>query len=169
MLDSTPDSIRICRADYCNPRHAAALVGLLDAYARDPMGGGEPLSEFARTHVVAALAEMPHAFSLLAFDGEGDTRPVGLANCLLGFSTFACKPLVNVHDLTVAAAWRGRRIGERLLAQVEAEARARGACKVTLEVLSGNPALRLYARSGFAQYQLDPATGQACFMQKWLD
>lgn len=163
------DTIRLCRADYSRPGHAAALVYLLDAYARDPMGGGEPLSDFARANVVAELAKLPQAFSLLAFDGAADDRPVGLANCLLGFSTFACKPLVNVHDLTVDPAFRGRRIGERLLAGVEAEARARGACKITLEVLSGNPALRLYLRSGFAQYQLDPAAGQASLMQKWLD
>jgi ribosomal protein S18 acetylase RimI-like enzyme len=163
------DAIRIVRADYANPQHAAALVNLLDAYARDPMGGGEPLSDFAKTHVVAELAKLPQAFSLLAFDGAGDETAVGLANCMLGFSTFACKPLVNVHDLTVVTAMRGRRIGERLLLQVEALARACGACKVTLEVLSGNnSAMRLYVRSGFAQYQLDPAAGQAGFMQKWL-
>lgn len=164
------DSIRMCRADYQNHDHAAALVTLLDAYARDPMGGGEGLSDFAKTHVVAELAKLPNAFSVLAFDGEGDDKPVGLANCLFGFSTFACKPLVNVHDLAVAPAYRGLHIGERLLAFVERTAREQGACKITLEVLSGNAAaMRLYARTGFAQYALDPASGQASFMQKWLD
>jgi ribosomal protein S18 acetylase RimI-like enzyme len=164
-----PDGIRVCLADYANARHASALVALLDAYARDPMGGGEPLSDFARHNLVHELAKLPQAFSLLAFDGEGEDSAVGLANCMQGFSTFACKPLVNVHDLTVSAAYRGRRIGERLLLEVERVARQRGACKVTLEVLSGNPALRLYVRSGFAPYQLDPASGHAAFMQKWLD
>lgn len=161
----------ICRADYANPRHAAALVSLLDGYARDPMGGGEGLSEFAKTHVVAELAKLPQAFSLLAFDGAGDDgHPVGLVNCMLGFSTFACKPLVNVHDLAVDAAYRGQRIGERLLQEVEQIARAQGACKLTLEVLSGNArAMQLYVRCGFASYQLDPAAGQANLMQKWLD
>jgi hypothetical protein len=33
--------VRVCRADYANPAHAAAVVNLLDAYARDPMGGAE--------------------------------------------------------------------------------------------------------------------------------
>ena len=164
------DAIRICRADYANPGHAAALVALLDAYARDPMGGGEGLSDFARDHVVAELAKLPQAFSVLAFDGASDDLPVGLVNCMVGFSTFACKPLVNVHDLAVLGNYRGRRVGERLLAQVEAIARGQGACKLTLEVLSGNQsAMRLYARYGFAQYELDPAAGQAGFMQKWLD
>jgi ribosomal protein S18 acetylase RimI-like enzyme len=164
------DSIRLCLADYSSLAHASALVSLLDSYALDPMGGGEGLSDFAKTHVVAELAKLPYAFSVLAFDGEDNSKPVGLANCMQSFSTFACKPLINVHDLAVASVYRGQRIGERLLSFVENMARERGACKLTLEVLSGNSsAMRLYARAGFAQYALDPAAGQAGFMQKWLD
>lgn len=163
------DTIRICRADYANPGHAAALVSMLDAYARDPMGGGEALSDYARVNVVDALAGLPQAFSVLAFDGQGEETPVGLVNCMQGFSTFACKPLVNVHDVAVSSVYRGQRIAQRMLDLVETIARERGACKLTLEVLSGNaPAMRLYERIGFAQYALDPAAGQAGFMQKWL-
>ena len=163
------DTLRICRADYANPSHAAALVEMLDAYARDPMGGGDALSQFARANVVNELAKLPNAFSLLAFEGQGEEVPVGMVNCMQGFSTFACKPLINVHDLAVLSGYRGQRIGERMLDVVEAIARERGACKLTLEVLSGNaPAMRLYARVGFAQYELDPATGRAGLLQKWL-
>jgi ribosomal protein S18 acetylase RimI-like enzyme len=163
------ESVRICRADYANPSHAAALVAMLDAYARDPMGGGEALSEFARVNVVNELAKVPQAFSVLAFAGDGEETPVGLANCMQGFSTFACKPLVNVHDLAVLSSYRGQRVAERMLALVETMAHDLGACKLTLEVLSGNAsAMRLYARVGFAQYELDPTAGQAGFLQKWL-
>ena len=74
-----------------------------------------------------------------------------------------------MHDQAVLASHRGQRVGEQLLAKVEAIARERGACKVTLEVLSGNQsANRLYQRVGFAGYQLDPALGSAQFLQKWL-
>jgi ribosomal protein S18 acetylase RimI-like enzyme len=163
------DSIRICRADYANSGHSKALVGMLDEYARDPMGGGKALSQFARFNVVKELAKIPQAFSVLAFDGEGDELPVGLVNCLQGFSTFACRPLINVHDLTVSSGYRGQRIADRMLTLVESIARERGACKLTLEVLSGNaPAMRLYTRAGFAHYELDPVAGQAGLMQKWL-
>jgi ribosomal protein S18 acetylase RimI-like enzyme len=127
---------------------------------------GQPLSEFARAHLLAELAVRPAAFSVLAFDGD---LPVGLVNCIEGFSTFACQPLVNVHDLAVVASHRGRGVGQALLAQVEQLARRRGACKLTLEVLSGNrQALGLYERCGFAPYALDAAMGQAQFLQKWL-
>jgi ribosomal protein S18 acetylase RimI-like enzyme len=158
--------IAIVRARYDDPAHAAALVDLLDHYARDPAGGGAPLSDFARGNLVASLAARPFVFSVLAFDGA---TPVGLVNAIEGFSTFACKPLVNVHDVVVASSHRGRGIAARLFAEVEAIARERSACKLTLEVLSGNGAARaLYEKLGFDDYQLDPAMGQAQFIQKWL-
>ena len=166
------ENVRVCRADYGNPAHARALVHVLDAYARDAMGGGEALSDYARANVVSALAARPQAFSVLAFagsDADDATTAVGLVNCIEGFSTFACRPLVNVHDLAVLASHRGQRVGEQMLKLVEVVARERGACKLTLEVLSGNAnAIRLYQRVGFAPYALDPAIGSAQFLQKYL-
>lgn len=153
-------------ADYADPADAAAIVMLLDAYARDPAGGREALSGFAKANLVRELAARPQAFSILAFDGDA---PVGLVNCIEGFSTFKCKPLVNVHDVAVLASHRGRGIAEQMLALAETLARERGAVKMTLEVLSGNaPAVKLYTRIGYAGYQLDPAMGTAQFFQKWL-
>lgn len=157
-------SVRL--ADYANTVDAAAMVMLLDAYARDPAGGGEGLSAYARQNLVRELAARPQAFSVLAFDGDA---PVGLVNCIEGFSTFKCRPLVNVHDVAVLASHRGRGVAEQMLRVAEQEALQRGAVKMTLEVLSGNrSALRLYERMGYAGYQLDPAMGTAQFMQKWL-
>lgn len=154
------------RAEYTDPADGAAIVMLLDAYASDPAGGGEPLSDFAKANLVRELALRPQAFSIIAFDGDA---PVGLVNCIEGFSTFKCKPLVNVHDVAVLASHRGRGIAEQMLALAETIARERGAVKMTLEVLSGNaPAVKLYTRIGYAGYQLDPAMGTAQFFQKWL-
>jgi ribosomal protein S18 acetylase RimI-like enzyme len=172
ILIPLASSPQVLRADYANPVHARALVSLLDAYARDPMGGGEALSDYARTHLVSALAARPQAYSVLAFvpaEGAQEATPVGLVNCLEGFSTFACQPLVNVHDVAVLSGYRGRGIAEKMLVLAEQIARERGACKLTLEVLQGNVgAIKLYQRIGFANYQLDPAMGQAQFLQKWL-
>ena len=166
MNPACPSDLRLCRADYHNPVHAAALVQLLDAYAQDPAGGGEALSDFAKANLAKALAARPQAFSVLAF---ADEQPVGLINCIEGFSTFACQPLVNVHDVAVLSGYRGQRIGERMLELVEKLARERGACKLTLEVLSGNGgAVKLYQRVGFGDYALGSTMGTANFMQKWL-
>ncbi|SFP42830.1 N-acetyltransferase [Variovorax sp. 770b2] len=159
-------SIETLIADYRDAAQAAAVVDLLDTYARDPAGGGTPLDAAVREGLPAALAARPQAFSVLAFDGD---TPVGLINCIEGFSTFACKPLVNVHDVVVLPSHRGQRVAQKMFARVEEEARKRGACKLTLEVLSGNaPALRSYEREGFIGYQLDPAFGQAVFLQRKL-
>jgi GNAT superfamily N-acetyltransferase len=160
------DALTIGLADYTDPRDAADVVALLDAYARDPMGGGAPLTQSVKARLAGDLAANPHAFSLLA---RLDDAAVGLANCFIGYSTFAAAPLVNIHDFAVVPGHRGAGIGRALLAAVEAEALKRGAIKITLEVLSGNhPAQRLYAANGYGDYQLDPAAGQALFWQKRL-
>ena len=160
------NAVRIVQADYALPAHAKALVAVLDAYARDIAGGGEPLSEFVMANLVAELAYRAQVYSILAFDGE---NPVGLVNCIEGFSTFACKPLVNVHDVAVLASHRGRGIAAQMLALAETIAQQRGAVKLTLEVLTGNrPAIALYERLGFEGYQLDPSMGTATFMHKKL-
>jgi ribosomal protein S18 acetylase RimI-like enzyme len=158
--------LNVVHVSYADGTHMTALLGLLDVYARDPMGGGEPLSEYALQNLPKALATRSNMFSVLAFDGK---EPVGLINCVEGFSTFACQPLVNVHDVVVTASHRGQGIAEKMLVLVEGIARSRGACKLTLEVLAGNlAAQKLYRRVGFDNYQLDPEMGQAQFMQKWL-
>jgi GNAT superfamily N-acetyltransferase len=164
------EPIRVCRVDYADPAHAQALVALLDAYAHDPMGGGTGLSDYAKTHVVSGLASRPQAFSVLALAQDAAQTPVGLVNCIEGFSTFAAKPLVNIHDVIVLPDWRGQGVAGAMLEVVVQIARARGACKLTLEVLSGNQkALRAYAKLGFDAYQLDPEAGTAQFLQMWLD
>jgi len=167
---SAPTTANVCLANYADPIHARAVVDLLNAYAQDPAGGSKGLSAFVKTNLVKELAARPQTFSVLAFDGD---VPVGLVNCIEGFSTFECKPLINVHDLAVVSSHRGQRIGEKMLALVEQSAVQRGACKITLEVLSGNvSAMKLYNRNGFGAYQLDPAKselwGSAQFLQKWL-
>lgn len=166
MIETLAPSLTVNLADYTDPVDASAVVDLLDAYARDPMGGGEPLTDETRAHLVERLAQHAGAFSLIA---RVEGVPVGLANCFTGFSTFAARPLVNLHDIAVLPDHRGRGVARALFAAIESEARKRGACKVTLEVLSGNDrACALYADLGYGQYALDPAMGSAQFWEKKL-
>jgi ribosomal protein S18 acetylase RimI-like enzyme len=98
-----------------------------------------------------------------------DDAPVGLVNCIEGYSTFKAQPLMNIHDIAVLPGHRGAGVGQALLAAAELHAKNRGCCKLTLEVLTGNArALKSYLGFGFEPYALDPAAGQASFMQKWL-
>ena len=162
----TQPGLQVRRADYTATADRTALLDLLDAYARDPMGGGEALPANVRARLCDDLARHPLAVSFIAWLGD---QPVGLANCFEGYSTFKARPLLNVHDMVVHPAHRARGIGQALLAACEAHARERGCCKLTLEVLSGNQrAMRSYAHFGFAPYVLDPREGQALLMQKWL-
>ena len=142
--------LEIRGADLGDRAQADALFEILDAYAREPGGQSAPLGAEARANLARGLREHPTAFVLLAFDG---TRAVGAAVCFVGFSTFAGKPFVNLHDLAVLPSHRGRGIGSQLLAEVERRARERGACKVTLEVHDTNHgAKRLYEATGFGSW-----------------
>lgn len=159
-------NIDVQRANYLDPQQAADIVFLLNGYATDPMGGGEALMPYVRQNLVATLATLPHALTVLCYV---DGRPAGLANCFEGFSTFSCRKLLNIHDIAVLAEFRGLGLSQHLLRAVEGEARERGCAKLTLEVLEGNsPARAAYEKFGFGAYQLDPAMGQAMFWQKSL-
>jgi ribosomal protein S18 acetylase RimI-like enzyme len=154
------------RVDYRNAVDRAALCEMLNVYAQDPMGGGAPVAAQPLARLCDDLAARPFAFSFLAWRGD---VAVGLANCFEGYSTFKAQPLVNIHDIAVHPSARGQGVGQALLQAVQQEAHTRGACKITLEVLTGNAvALKSYARFGFAAYALDPAVGQAVFLQKWI-
>lgn len=159
-------SITIITADYTDERQASDLVQMLNEYACDPMGGGKSLPEYVKGTLTDELAKRNNAFSLLAYHGE---TAVGLANCFEGFSTFKAKPLVNIHDIVVHPDHRGQGVGRKLLEVVEEESRRRGACKITLEVLSGNNAAKqAYINFGFEGYELDPEAGHALFWEKPL-
>jgi GNAT superfamily N-acetyltransferase len=161
-----PPEIQIVRTDLGRAEHAAAFLDLLDHYAHDPMGGGTGLSAAARRELVPRLQLQPGFVGFMAWNAAA---AAGLINCFEGFSTFAARPLLNVHDIVVRDGARGAGIGQALLAAAEAEARHRGCCKLTLEVLSNNHrALASYSRFGFRPYVLDPAAGQAVFLQKCL-
>ncbi|MBD1389881.1 GNAT family N-acetyltransferase [Neiella sp. HB171785] len=159
-------AIELTIADYHNPKHGDDLITLLRAYANDVMGGGDDLSTYAQQHLIAALAQQPGAFTVLAYV---DGKPAGLANCFTGFSTFACKPLINIHDFAVMPEFRGRQLSQLLLDEVERIARQQGCCKVTLEVLQGNTvAQNAYRKHGFEGYELPGGRGHALFWEKKL-
>ena len=159
-------SLHVAAVDLYDPVQAAIWRDLLDHYARDPMGGGEGLSDYAKLNLVHTIRQVPGFHGALAWlDGEA----VGLIDCFAGFSTFAAKPLLNVHDIVVHASRRGQGIAQALLAWAGQRAGELGCCKLTLEVLSNNArAMAAYRRAGFVPYVLDPAAGHALLMQKYL-
>lgn len=153
-------------ADLSQASHAKAIFHLLNEYAKDDMGGGSELSSFVKRNLVPELRKRIGTHAVLAFV---DGTPAGLAICFEGFSTFLCRPLLNIHDLVVSSGYRGRGISRRLLAKVEEIAESIGCCKITLEVLEGNAvAKNVYIASGYSGYELNPKVGKAMFWQKKL-
>lgn len=143
-------AVTIREADLADPVEAAGLVEILDSYARGPGGQNAPLSSEVRAGLVQGLRAHPTALPLLAFSG---TRVVGAAVCVWGYSTFAARPLLNVHDFAVLPEFQGQGVGRRLLDEVERRARERGCCKLTLEVHESNEgAKRLYRDVGFGPW-----------------
>jgi ribosomal protein S18 acetylase RimI-like enzyme len=117
------------------------LRALSDELGHDHLAGIDDL---------AAAGFGPHpAFVALLAEAEGEL--VGLAVCSPLFSTVRGAAGVYVSDLWVSAAWRGQRLGERLLAEVRTQAAARWRARfLRLGVGSENHRARaFYERLGF--------------------
>src|SRR6266480_611035 len=112
--------IRIVEADLSLPAHQEAVLAMVDAYSRDAMGDGKPLDEDVRAQLIPGLRRHPTTLIFLAFNRD---QPLGAAVCFIGFSTFAAKPLINIHDFLVLPTSRGKGIGRRLLEAVETKAK----------------------------------------------
>jgi ribosomal protein S18 acetylase RimI-like enzyme len=148
------------RADLADDTDINCYLQLLDAYARDPMGVGVPLPADVVARLRRDMPAHPTARVLLAFAAD---EAVGFATCFVGYSTFRAMPLLNIHDIAVLPAWRGRSVARLLLREIEAQGRSLGCCRITLEVRDDNPRARsVYDQAGFV-----PA---ACnlFMEKTL-
>jgi ribosomal protein S18 acetylase RimI-like enzyme len=157
---------KVIVADYANPQHAGDLIMLLEHYALDPMGGNQPLTKTVKQNLSGELAKIPNATSVLCYVNN---KAVGLINCFQGFSTFKCKPLINIHDVIVHSAFRGQGLSIQMLNKVEQIAIHRGCCKLTLEVLTDNkPAKHAYSNFGFSPYELGTKNGHALFFEKTL-
>ena len=77
-------NIKTCIVDYTNQKHRHDIIELMSEYVQDPMGGKKDLSGDVKKNLVASLAKIPSAFSVIAYIDE---KPAGLINCFEGFST----------------------------------------------------------------------------------
>jgi ribosomal protein S18 acetylase RimI-like enzyme len=153
------------RADLDDGADGEAIVFLLNAYAADPRGGGKPLTPAVQARLMAGLRQTGSARVWLALN---DLAPIGVCVGFMGYSTFQAMPLLNIHDLAVLPAHRGRGAGSALLAAAQEQALAEGCCKLTLEVQDDNaPARRLYASFGFMDVRYGDS-GPTRFLGKQL-
>src|SRR5262249_36193180 len=146
--------LTIFLADLNNTEHQRSIVDLLDMYCRDQFGDLKPLSDHARENLIPGLVKHGGARVFLAYE---DHKPLGVAICMIGFSSFRGKPLINIHDIAVSPEARGQGVGRKLLNAVRDEAKKLGCGKVTLEVRSDNVrAMGLYQSVGFKPSDPEP-------------
>ena len=161
-------NVEVFKADLLDVEQQCAVVAMMDAYSRDPMGDGKQLSDYAREHLIEGLISCPTTIVFLVF---ADKDACGIATCFRGFSTFAARPLINLSDFYIVPRLRGNGIGKLLLLAIEQEAKRIGCCKLTLEVQTNNPIARaVYHGFGFRQavYAADSDGGGSQFMVKPL-
>ena len=165
-MNGSVGSRRIRRADLADAGDAGTYRGLLDAYARDPLGQGKPLPPHVLDKVVEDLRDHPAARLFLSFI---DDSAIAFATCFLGYSTFRAAPLLNIHDIAVLPEFRRRGVARQLLGFIERQAREEGCCKLTLEVRQDNPAAeRLYRAKGFGPADVSGREIRYLFLEKVL-
>lgn len=158
------ESFQVRLANLENQLDQQAILELTNHYACDEMAGGSPLPQATIENLIQGLREHPTTIVFLAWLGE---EAIGIATCFLGFSTFAAKSLINIHDLAVRREHQGKGVGRALLRAVELEAQRRGCVKLTLEVLENNRKARgLYESLGFAQAVYSSTSGGGLFYSK---
>ena len=168
MIRSAPMAppATIVQADLARPEHQRDVVAMTAAYAMDVMGNDGPLPAEVMSRLIPGLRQHPTTTIFLAYVAG---RAVGIATCFLGFSTFAARPLLNIHDLAVLPDHRGTGVGRALLQAAEHRARELGCARLTLEVQDGNVrAKQVYRAAGFAQAVYGRATGGSLFYLKAL-
>jgi len=129
----------------CRPDDTEALVAMIRELAVY-----EKLEEFAkgtpeafRTHL---FGPRPAAEAIIA---ELDGAPVGLSIFFSTFSSFRAQPGIYIEDIFVREPFRGRGIGQRLLATVARIAVDRGCGRVEWSVLDWNaPSIGFYRSMG---------------------
>lgn len=152
------------RIESLSEEHFAGTLSLMNQFVRNGLRKRLccilPLGLFPTTmYEFRRMYRTPDAMSTTAIAvRESDGKVVGFAqmtdrtmtrdpvsSCLHSLDDGECYiEMMSVHPET-----RGGGIGTRLLQFCEARAKERGANKLTLGVVAGNPAKRLYVRFGF--------------------
>lgn len=122
-----------------------AVVDLLNGFSL--VSENRDLPKEVKNTLIENLKEFGNAKIYFVEDGG---QAIGIANCVISFSSFYAKKVLNIHDFFIDTAYHRKGVGSSLMDYVLSEAKKGPYCKVTLEVLEDNPpAQRLYEKHGF--------------------
>jgi ribosomal protein S18 acetylase RimI-like enzyme len=102
-----------------------------------------------------AIAALDDRERVVLVAEEGDGEPVGMAQLVFSGATNA-DHRGEVQRVGVAAAFRGRGVGKRLMAALEAEARERGLTLLWLTTHESTDACRFYEAIGYRKLGVMP-------------
>jgi ribosomal protein S18 acetylase RimI-like enzyme len=158
------EEYHVIQADLTDDGHRRAVLDMVRSFAQAVTGADLP--DENQDKLMDGLVEHPAVLVFLAFSAD---VPVGFSVCLLGFSTFMARPLINIHDFYVEQQHRRKGVGRQILNAIEKRARSLDCCRLTLEVEANNQeALSLYHRFGFAEVEYSAEAGAVLFRQKTL-
>ncbi len=104
----------------------------------------------ARRAALETVLGGPGIGEVRLIETAGDGAPVGYIALAYGFSIEFNGRDCFLDEIYVAPAHRGRGLGRRAIRAAREDLERRGFKAMHLEVLTGNPAARLYKREGFA-------------------
>ena len=82
-------TLQVVAVDLKKKANSKAWLALLDHYARDPMGDGSGLSDYARANLVRELQDLPTSRGAPVFIGD---EAVGLIDRFAGFAPYVLDP-----------------------------------------------------------------------------
>jgi GNAT superfamily N-acetyltransferase len=149
MVERAPSTITVRPATAGDREFVLGLVPELAAFGPPPWRTVDEMVETDTLVLGSALDGLAaDATVLIAEDARG--VPLGFIHLTVDADYYTRRECGHVADLVVAAAARGRGVGEGLLAAGEQWAARRGYSLLTLNVFVGNSQARaLYERTGY--------------------
>lgn len=132
--------MKIIKADF---RHIPLIAPLLDQYR---------VFYKQTSNINAAIGFLEKRFTegesilFLAFERD---RAIGFTQLYTSFSSVSLESIFILNDLYVNDNHRGKKVGEKLLAQAKAYCLEKGYKGLALETSINNPAQQLYERLGW--------------------
>ena len=156
-ITMTRDNGEMISLETLTPAHYAEVTKIMSQFLMSkrfccmmPWGVCESVEETSKHYSGSAAKVDKLSLGVIAMDSTG-----GLGHAQLVFKGHPCdlytpkEGEAYVQHIAVSAHARGQGVGTKLLDWCEATAKARGARTLSLHVLRGNPAKRLYERFGF--------------------
>ena len=88
------------------------IIKVLEDYKSDKMGNSSSYSRDEKDSLLRLFDSFSNVFIFTIYKDE---KLAGGAVCFKTFSTFKCKPLINIHDFCIISEFRSQGFGKSLM------------------------------------------------------